>query len=114
MTFNEYQEEAHRFASYDKIETNGKDVTFIYPALGLAGETGETLEKVKKIIRDAKGEVSEEARQVIRKELGDVLWYWAELGRLFGFSAEELAQANLDKLKDRTERGVIKGNGDDR
>jgi NTP pyrophosphatase (non-canonical NTP hydrolase) len=158
-----------------------------YPLLGLAGETGEIAEKVKKILRDKEGIVSEEDKLELKKELGDVLWYLSNLsydlsvdlslvarrqyfeergnpydylpdnvfhlyrcaGRLveyvyqttendtfeiekykglafhvfyaicelamsLGLKMEDVAQANLDKLKSRQERGVLQGSGDNR
>jgi NTP pyrophosphatase (non-canonical NTP hydrolase) len=91
-----------------------RHLPWLYPALKLSGEVGEIAEKLGKIIRDNLGEVTEEKRQLIRKELGDILWYVAGLCTEFGFSMDVVAQENLDKLKDRAERGVIHGDGDTR
>lgn len=87
---------------------------FIYPTLGLAGETGEVVEKVKKIIRDDGSAVSEEKKEEIKKELGDVLWYIARLSAELGFTINEVAELNIKKLNSRKERGVLHGNGDNR
>ena len=103
MTFDEYQKQAVTTAIYN-IE---HQVT--YPAMGLANEAGEVLGKVKKIIRDGVYDRAE-----IAKEVGDVLWYAAALCRDLDVSMGEVAQMNLDKLKDRQERGVLTGNGDNR
>ena len=86
----------------------------VYPALGLAGEAGELANKVKKVLRDHGGRLSEEAREAILAELGDVLWYVAQVATDLGESLEAVAQANLAKLRSRKERGRLGGDGDDR
>lgn len=109
MNFNEYQEKAKSTAIYpDKFKV-------IYPTLGMAGESGEVCEKIKKWLRDENGDnMSEERKQLLKKEIGDVLWYIANLSSDLGFSLDELAQENIDKLFSRKERGVLKGSGDNR
>ncbi len=109
MNFEEYQKESRKTAVYSEI---GKG--FVYPALGLAGEAGEVAEKVKKIFRDEKGEVSETKRLEIKKELGDVLWYVSQLATEFGLELDAIALHNLEKLSSRQERGTLNGNGDNR
>ncbi len=86
----------------------------IYPTLGLAGETGEVCEKVKKVIRDNGGNFDADAVSAIRKELGDVLWYVARLAAELGLDMEDVAAENLNKLASRKERGQLHGSGDDR
>lgn len=86
----------------------------VYPALGLGGEVGEVAEKVKKMCRDDNCELSEERRQALKKELGDVFWYLSETARQAGFTLSEIATANIEKLKARKERGKLQGDGDDR
>lgn len=85
-----------------------------YPVLGLGGESGEVLEKTKKFFRDARGEPSEEYKQAIAKELGDVLWYLSHTAKKWDIKLEDIAQQNLDKLGSRKDRGVIHGSGDNR
>ena len=109
MTFQEYQDEARKTAIYPN-----KDNNFIYPTLGLAGEAGEVAEKIKKVIRDGNGIVSEEKKVEITKELGDVLWYIANLSKEIGVSLEEVANKNLEKLQSRQQRGELHGSGDNR
>lgn len=109
MTFDEYQTRSRTTATYPKIKEG-----YVYPALGLLGEAGEVAEKVKKAFRDDDGQMTDERRAAIQKELGDVLWYMAALCSELGFSFEETAKLNLEKTASRLERGVISGNGDDR
>lgn len=109
LGFDQYQKESRKTAVYPNQGNN-----FIYPALGLAGETGEVLEKIKKIIRDKGGKLDEETREKIAKEIGDVLWYIAQLCTELGLSMEEVAKQNLEKLFSRKERGTLHGEGDER
>ena len=85
-----------------------------YPALGLAGEAGEVAEHAKKAIRDDAGVVSEERRQAMAKELGDVLWYVSQIASELGLELDEIARANLEKLLSRQRWGVLSGSGDER
>jgi len=87
---------------------------FLYPALGLAGEVGEVLENVKRIIRDDEGKISKERKEKIKKEAGDVLWYLSQICTEFGLDLNDIAEDNLIKLLDRLKRGRIKGEGDNR
>lgn len=109
MTFNEYQEAASETAVYP---ARGGAVGIMYAALGLNGESGEVAEKIKKMIRD--GLPHEDVRETIKKELGDVLWYVAELAAQFSLPLDGIAEANVQKLASRKERSAIHGSGDDR
>lgn len=109
MTFEEYQKVSRTTAMYPNAGKN-----FIYPVLGLCGEAGEVAEKIKKIIRDHGGSISEEKKQEIKKELGDVLWYIAQLSTELGFSFDEVASENIQKLLSRKERNQLHGDGDNR
>lgn len=82
--------------------------------LGLVGESGEVAEKVKKLIRDKDGELGDEAKAELLKELGDILWYVNAVSHLLGSSLEEVADNNLQKVLSRKDRGVTKGSGDNR
>lgn len=108
MELSEYQRLSRRTAEYPR------QAWLAYPALGLAGEAGEVAEHAKKAIRDDGGEVSEERRAAMGKELGDVLWYVSQLASELGLDLEEIAQVNLDKLLSRQRRGVLSGSGDER
>lgn len=85
----------------------------LYVSLGI-GEAGELQGKVKKILRDDDGVITDEKRQAILDELGDVLWYAARIADELGTGLEDVAAANVAKLADRLERGVIGGSGDNR
>ncbi len=108
MKLNEYQKHAESTAQYPD------DEGLYYTALGLAGEAGEYCDKLKKVIRDQDGNLTECRREALMKELGDVLWYVANAAAELGYKLENVAEANLSKLFDRKERGVIKGSGDNR
>ena len=86
----------------------------IYPTLGLTGEAGEVADKVKKVIRDNNDEFTDERKRQIALELGDVLWYAASLAYDLGYTLDEVAQMNLDKLASRMQRDKIHGSGDER
>lgn len=109
MNFSDYQKESRKTAMYPD-----KDHNFVYPTLGISGESGEVAEKVKKILRDKEGKVDEEDKKEIAKELGDVLWYIAQLSSELGLDLDDVARGNIEKLRSRKERGVVHGNGDNR
>lgn len=82
----------------------------VYPALGMIGEAGEVSEKVKKWLRGDR----ELDKADLAKEIGDVLWYCTALADDLGYTIEDIAQMNIQKLSDRRDRGVVKGSGDNR
>ena len=84
-----------------------------YTSLGM-GEAGEVQGKIKKVIRDSGGMITDEVRMAIAGELGDTLWYLAAVADELGLNLGDIAQANLNKLADRKDRGVIEGSGDTR
>jgi len=132
MNFKEYQEKAHATADYpmtqivlppDKgtdnmgnayVYSTIHDVNFIYPAMGIMGEAGEVGEKLKKVFRNKNGKFEEEDIKSISKELGDVMWYIAEIASLLNLNLEDIAKENIEKLESRYERNKIKSEGDDR
>jgi len=109
LDFNLYQKQARKTAVYPNLGNN-----FIYPTLGLTGEAGEVAEKIKKVLRDKKGFIDRNTQRELKKELGDVLWYLANLATEIGLSLEEIAVQNLKKLSSRKKRGKIHGSGDNR
>jgi NTP pyrophosphatase (non-canonical NTP hydrolase) len=108
MELSDYQRLSRRTAEYPR------DAWLAYPALGLAGEAGEVAEHAKKAIRDDRGQVSDERRSAIAAELGDVLWYVAQITTELGLDLDQIAAANLQKLLSRQQRGVLSGSGDER
>jgi len=109
MDLNEYQKKSRITAKYPAI---GHGV--IYPTLGLTSEAGEVAGKIKKIFRDKDGVIGNAEREALRSELGDVLWYLAQVCTELGLSLDDVAQANIEKLYSRLERGKIGGEGDNR
>ena len=109
MDLNEYQTKSKATALYPNVGNN-----FVYPTLGLAGEAGEVADKVKKVIRDKNGVFGIEEKRQIKLELGDVLWYIAQLSSELGFDLNDVALDNLAKLSSRSNRGQISGSGDNR
>jgi len=103
VDFKEYQRKAVTFAIYPATHK------VLYPTLGLCGESGEVAEKVKKQVRDGVFN-----RHEVAKELGDVLWYLANICNDIGYNLDEIADLNLTKLRGRMARNVIKGSGDNR
>ncbi len=132
MTFKDYQDNTNETAIYrdsienlfykfgdlnrDAIEDSIKIARLLnlsYVALGL-GEVGEVQGKIKKIIRDSGGVITDDHRKAISKELGDILWYISQTCTELDISMEKVAEENLEKLFSRKERGMLKGSGDER
>lgn len=113
MKFNDYQEKAAKYDLFEAV-SDFREVGFIEKVLGLTGEAGETADKIKKILRDKDGAISDEDRESIAKELGDVLWYIAAIARYLGVELSEVAKGNIDKLESRYQRDKLHGAGDER
>jgi len=109
LDFIEYQKCSRKTAVYPDIGNN-----LYYPALGLAGETGEVMNKIKKIMRDKIDIEDSNIKEMIESELGDILWYISNLATELNLSLDDIARKNLDKLMDRKKRGKIHGSGDNR
>ena len=120
MKFDEYQARAKTtdLGIAKRSEVMGKRnlnvLEFLDKVLGLVGESGELADKVKKVLRDKDGVFTEEERMAILKELGDVLWYVAEISLYLDMPMSEIAKMNLDKLASRKARGMLSGAGDER
>jgi len=121
-TFDDYQDRVKETAIYlKKVKKRYPDLPpeiikilgISYAANGL-GEVGEVQGKIKKIIRDAGGEITDETRKEISKEIGDVMWYIMAICEEFDLRMADVAQENHDKLFSRMERGVLGGSGDNR
>ncbi|MFH1181122.1 MAG: nucleoside triphosphate pyrophosphohydrolase family protein [bacterium] len=109
MDFREYQKLSRKTAIYPNLDKN-----FIYPTLGLVGESGEVAEIIKRIIRDNNNIVDEKVKMELTKELGDVLWYLSQLAMEFNLSLDEIASDNIKKLQDRKARDSLHGKGNER
>ena len=109
MDFGDYQKLSRKTAIYPQ-----KGKNFIYPTLDLADEAGEVAEKIKKVLRDNQGIIDQPRKEEIAKELGDVLWYLAQIATELGLSLEEVAKGNLKKLSSRQKRKRLSGSGDNR
>ena len=113
MDFNEYQKESRKTALHPNAGDN-----LPYLALGVAGEAGEVADKVKKFIRDngftSMKDLTQEQKTDLGKEIGDILWYIAQIATECGLSFEEVAKMNIEKTHSRLGRGKLGGSGDNR
>ena len=109
VDLSDYQRRSRATAVYPDAGAN-----LTYPALGLCGEAGEAAEKVKKALRDDGGVLTDERRAALAAELGDVLWYVAQLATEADLDLDTIADENLAKLLSRQERNMLQGSGDTR
>ena len=109
MNFNEYQKKSRETAIYPDAGNN-----WIYPTLGLVGEAGEIANKMKKVMRDKESKIDEETKKDMEQELGDILWYVAQVATELDLSLGNIAEENIKKLFSRKDRGVLGGSGDNR
>lgn len=107
MKMNEYQELASRTANNDheaviaRLQANPQLVGMLNAAMGLAGEAGEVIDELKKVIFHGH-EYNEEK---FYKENGDLLWYVADFARRQGMPLDDVAVANIEKLRRRYPQG---------
>ena len=111
IDFDMYQNGARETAIYPG---RGELIGLLYTSIGLGGESGELLNKIKKILRDSNGSVNEETKVALSAEIGDSLWYLAMLCDELGLRFAQVANDNLVKLRNRKFLGKISGSGDDR
>jgi len=109
MYMRDYQHEATEFAVYPTDE-----VGCLYPFIALVEEAGEVAGKIAKSIRKGEPPLAFDKTDDLKKELGDVLWQLTACCRELGLTLDEVAEYNLRKLRDRKNRGVLDGNGDNR
>jgi NTP pyrophosphatase (non-canonical NTP hydrolase) len=108
MNLDDYSEWAETaWFSSGSNEFGERDLTIM--GFGLAGETGEVMEILKKRIRDGYFD-----SEHLKKELGDVIYYWVRICKAFGLRPTDVLQANVDKINSRAQRGTLRGSGDDR
>lgn len=108
LSLNDYQRKALETAIFPTDEKIG------YLVIALCGEAGEVADKVKKVFRDKDGIFSEADNKAVALELGDLLWYAANLAHVIGYNLSDIAQLNIDKINSRMERGTLHGEGDNR
>lgn len=113
MTLDEYQERTSDSAVYPGAREQNL-IGLIYAGLGASNEAGEIAGKIKKIMRDDNGQITDEKRIAIQGEVGDTLWYLGQVADQLGLKLGAIAEANIAKLKDRKDRGVLQGSGDNR
>ena len=101
MELNVYQ--------WDAMKTRLPTANAQYAILNLAGEVGELHSLLAKEIRDGKID-----QDLVKKELGDILWCLAAVVGDFGFTLEDVARANLTKLQKRQKNNTLTGSGDNR
>lgn len=111
MNLNEYQNKAIKTAIYPG---QNSFAGIMYCTLKLNGEAGEVAEKVGKILRDDNGLINDNKRENLIKELGDVLWYIANLANELSISLDDVASINLEKLATRKASNTLHGSGDNR
>jgi len=121
--FNTYQTIATKTAIYPG---QGTYVGLMYVTMKLGEEAGEFGKQVAKALRDdpinieclhthrSNDLLASERRRNVIKELGDILWYVATACNELEIKFEEIAVGNLEKLADRSRRGTLQGDGDDR
>jgi NTP pyrophosphatase (non-canonical NTP hydrolase) len=113
MKMDYYQEEAEQTAMYPEL-----GLSIHYSTMKLCGEAGEFAEKVGKLWRNQNKKLIKDYDVIdvlaLVKELGDILWYIADIATALQIPLSSIAAVNLEKLRDRANRGVIKSEGDDR
>lgn len=120
LTFDHYWAHARVHSTYDTGmqmgigEVRALQVADIYPFIAIGGEVGELQNKIKKVLRDGKGQITPMTRIDLIMELGDILWYLGACCEELSVTLSYVAWTNADKLDKRAERGKIQGSGDDR
>lgn len=113
MEFNKYQKKC-RLTDVGTAAQDCLNPGWLYYVLGVAGETGEMVEKIKKLFRDKNGVVDQEFKDALIKEMGDIQWYLARLADQFDIEFNDVAKTNIEKLFSRQKRNKIHGEGDNR
>jgi NTP pyrophosphatase (non-canonical NTP hydrolase) len=111
--FDEYQRKAEETAIYSKLYPGIKPI-YLYLIMGVIGEAVEVSERLETIIRESDGIIASQDKRGLEKEIGDVLWFLAMLCKELDIKFSDVADANLEKLKDRKKRNMICGSGDNR
>ena len=91
-------------ASELEVQDNLNLPRLMTAAIGMLAESGEFAEVMKKIIFQGK-EFNEDERFHMKRELGDVLWYWVQGCLALGYTPEEIMKENIAKLEKRYPNG---------
>lgn len=96
MDINDYQKQAR-----DSVVIDDKSISALsHRGFGLAGEAGHVADIIKLIIRDQDGVATPEDIALLKKRLGDVMYYTAVLAEYFDLPLADIAQQNLDQSAD--------------
>ena len=115
MEMDKYQEATTETAVYRTTSAITPDTALLaYVVMGLVGEAGEVANKVKKIIRDNDGVITDEKKHELIDELGDVFWYLAQCAEKLDTDLSTIATQNLNKLAERKKKNTLQGSGDGR
>lgn len=102
--------EDYQSQTYGFMLPSAKNTQYLFS--GLAGEVGEVCSLYAKAVRD--GSEPEEFYFKLEKELGDVLFFVAQIGSYYGMSLQDIAEQNIAKLTARKAKGTLQGSGDAR
>jgi NTP pyrophosphatase (non-canonical NTP hydrolase) len=104
VELNEYQQQANLTDQRPVQAEDNKDEVLAFPLMGLASEVGSLVNQYKKRVRD--GDAHAMFSDRAEEELGDVLWYVANLAAKLDLSLEDVAALNLKRI---TERWPVEG-----
>ncbi|MCK4967989.1 MAG: nucleoside triphosphate pyrophosphohydrolase family protein [Candidatus Aenigmarchaeota archaeon] len=107
MNFEDYQKKSRETVFYPNPDNN-----FVYPIIGLTGEAGEVANVIKGFLKEGQGAINEKNKERVAKELGDLLWYIAQLATEFGLSLDKIAESNIEKIMLRKKNGEFSKFGD--
>ena len=101
LSLNDYQ--------VDAMSVRLESADSVYALYGFPAEVGELYGHLAKARRDGR---KPEHDMLIKKVLGDCLWFIAAIAADHGYTLEDVARSNLEKLFSRRDRGVLNGSGD--
>ncbi len=112
VTIDDYQVQSRKSIIQSIFPQTVGDIKYV--TIAITEEAGEIAGKIKKLIRDKKGKLDDEAKEGLIKEIGDVQWYLARLCDLIDVPMSRVLKTNMEKIMSRKDRGAIHGSGDDR
>ena len=100
MDFEKYIEECKRTYNWQGLP----DIEVCMLCMGLAGETGEVIDYLKKVgFQDHTLDIEK-----LKSEMGDMMWYFAMLCHFFKIKFEDILNCNIEKLRKRYPNGFDK------